>query len=81
MARWGCPEMITNCTGRATGVLFERADRRDHPGMVGVIAVAHIDAKGIGARPVQFLAIISGFALAGPSVARTRTLRWRGVKL
>ena len=26
-------------------------------------------------------AIISGFALAGPRVARMRTLRWRGVKL
>src|SRR3546814_1457939 len=37
----------------SAGVLFERADRGDRLRMPGMVAMAHIDAKGVGAGAVE----------------------------
>ncbi len=48
------PLQIDEDRRRAAGLLFERADRGDNFGVAGMIAVAHIDAKGVRPRAVQF---------------------------
>ncbi len=64
---------------RAAGFLFERADRGNHLGMAGVVAVAHVDAKGVGARAVQFGDHL-GIGAGGAKRRRDADLALAGVK-
>src|SRR3546814_8030191 len=47
------PLQIDEDRRRAAGVLFERADRGDRLRMPVMVAMAHIDAKGVGAGAVE----------------------------
>ena len=62
---------------RAVEFLFERPDRVDQLGLLLLVAVAHVDAEGVGAGQHQ-LADHPRSLDAGPSVARIFTLRERG---
>src|SRR3546814_9679174 len=47
------PLQIDEDRRRAAGVPFERADRGDRLRMPGMVAMAHIDAKGVGSGAVE----------------------------
>ena len=46
--------------------------------MIGMVAMAHVDPEGVGARLGQRLDHLRPNRSPGPSVARMRTLRPRG---
>src|SRR3546814_6410468 len=73
------PLQVDEDRRRAAGLLFERSDRGDHLCMTFMVAMAHVDAKGVGARTVQ-LGNHRGVRACGPEGCQNAHLALAGDK-